>query len=171
MDFWEVIEGRFSARSYTSREVPDEAIDKILAAIESAPSAGNLQSYKVVVVRDEGLRRKLADASSHQGWMARAPVFLVFFADLDQFMTRYGEAHIDTMPLQDATIAMAYAQLAAFNLGLGCCWIGTFARYDAQRICGLKGNLQFTGILTIGHTTESKPRRRRRKPREWSISL
>jgi len=171
MDFSELIEKRFSARSYTRDPVSDEAIDRILQAIDSAPSAGNLQSYLVAVVRDESMRTKLMQASVNQEWMVQASVFLVFFADLDQFMSRYGRRHIDTMPLQDATIAITYAQLAAHDMGLVTCWVGTFAEDYAQKICGLKGDLQFAGILTLGYTKARRPRRYRRGPDDWSVKL
>ncbi len=169
MEFKRVLSERFSERRYTNDPVSDRDIIDILEAIDTAPSAGNLQSYKVVVVRDGSMRKELADASSGQTWMAQAPVFLVFFADLDQFHTRYGEQHTDTMPLQDATIAMAYAQLAATDVGLGTCWIGTFARYQAQDILRLSGNLQFAGILTLGHPKGAVPARNRRGHRSWGI--
>jgi nitroreductase len=103
--------------------------------------------------------------------MKSAPVFLVFFADIDQFGRRYGKIHADTMPLQDATIAMTFAHLAATELGLGSCWIGTFARDEAQDICGLKGNLQFAGILILGKTDARRPRRDRRGPGAWAHKM
>jgi nitroreductase len=103
--------------------------------------------------------------------MKSAPVFLVFFADMDQFGRRYGKTHADTMPLQDATIAMTFAHLAATEVGLGSCWIGTFARDKAKDICGLKGNLQFAGILILGKTGARKPGRTRRGPEAWAHKI
>ena len=169
MEFSEIIETRYSSRQYTSRPVDDRAIESILAAIEAAPSGANRQSYRIVVVRNDEKRKQLAEASSGQGWMAQAPVLLVFFADLDQYSAGMGDRLADILPIQDATIAQAYAQMAAFDLGLGTCWVAPFARDKALEICGLDGNLKLTGILTVGHTTESKPKRKRRKPSEWTV--
>jgi nitroreductase len=168
MEFRELINERFSERRYTNDPVTDMEIISILEAADLAPSAGNLQSYRAVVVRDERLKKRLAEASSNQDWMVEAPVHLVFFADLDQFHARYSKTHDDTMPLQDATIAMAYAQLAATDLGLGTCWVGTFARGLAQDMLQLSGNLQFAGILTLGHPKGKKPARNRRGHEDWA---
>jgi nitroreductase len=169
MEFSELIEKRFSTRKYINRPVDDEAIDSLLEAVMAAPSGANLQSYKVAVVTDDKMRAALTDASGPQGWMSEAPVLLVFFADLDTFKAGIGKRLDNVIPLQDATIAMAYAQLAAFDLGLGTCWVAPFAGDSAQKTCGLKGSLLLSGILTVGHTNESKPKRKRRKPSEWSV--
>jgi nitroreductase len=171
MEFFDLTEARFSARTYTSKDVTEEQIGKILEAIEAAPTSGNHQAYVVAVVRDEGIRQKLAQASGPQGWIAKAPVLMVFFSDLDRHKNAYGEERHGIIPCQDPTIAMAYAQLAATDLGLGTCWVAPFARDSAQEICGLEGNLALTGLLTIGHTTEEKPHRKRRKPDEWTVRM
>lgn len=168
MEFKKLVDERFSERRYTNEPVTDPEIIAILEAADSAPSAGNLQSYRAVVVKDENMRRSLARESSNQDWMADAPIFLVFFADLDQFRTRYGDHHADLMPLQDATIAMAYAQLAAVDMGMGTCWIGTFARNKAQELLRLSGNLVFAGILTLGRPKGKKPTRSRRGHPDWA---
>jgi len=171
MEFTELIENRFSTRTYTSVGLDDDTIDEILDAILAAPSAGNHQAYKVAVVRDEETRSKLADASGPQGWIARAPVVLAFFSDLDIHSSSYGSKKAGIFPCLDPTIAMVYAQLAATDLGLGSCWVAPFAHETAQEICGLDGNLALVGLLPIGHTSESKPKRKRRKSSEWSVII
>jgi nitroreductase len=171
MEFSEILENRFSVRNYIDRPVDDAAVETLLAAIEASPSGANRQSYKICVVRDAAKRKRLSDASGPQGWMTSAPLFLVFFADIDQYTAGMGERLADCLPIQDATIAQAYAQLAATDLGLGSCWVAPFARDSAQQICGIEGNLKMAGILTVGHTTESKPKRKRRGPKEWSVRM
>jgi len=171
MEFTEILEKRFSSRRYIAQPVDDEAIESLLEAIMAAPSGANLQSYRIFVVRDEEKRRKLMEASGPQGWMTSAPVFLVFFADLDQYTSGMGDRLTDIVPTQDATIAQAYAQLAACDLGLGTCWVAPFARDQVKEILHIEGNLSLTGILTIGHSSEPVPKRKRRKAWEWSVKV
>ncbi len=171
MEFTELIENRFSARTFTSVDVDESAVDAILEAVLSAPSAGNRQAYKVVVVRDEKAKLLLADASGPQGWVAKAPVVFVFFSDIDIHTKSYGESKAAAIPSLDSTIAMAFAQLAATDLGLGSCWVAPFAHEQAQEICGLDGNLALAGLLPVGHTTEGRPKRKRRKSSEWSVKI
>jgi nitroreductase len=171
MEFTEILEKRHSVRTYINRPVDDEAVDALLEAIQAAPSGGNRQAYKVAVVRDDEKRRRLAEASRSQAWMLGAPVFFVFFADIDRSKAGFGEKLTEIIPMEDAVIAMTYAQLAAFDLGLGTCLVAPFALDDAQEICGLEGNLIQTGILTVGHSTETAPKRKRRKIQEWAVRI
>jgi len=52
-DLWQAFSQRRSVRSYSSDEVPDADILKILDAARSAPTSGNQQPWKFLVVRDE----------------------------------------------------------------------------------------------------------------------
>jgi nitroreductase len=51
LEFFEVLRLRRSVRAYESRPVEPEKLQRILTAANSAPSAGNLQAYEIVVVR------------------------------------------------------------------------------------------------------------------------
>jgi nitroreductase len=51
VEFFEVLKKRYSVRAYKPDPISDETLKQILEAINSAPSAGNLQAYEVVVVR------------------------------------------------------------------------------------------------------------------------
>lgn len=134
MEFAEVVKKRRSIRSYKSDSVSDEQIEKILEVVQQAPSAGNLQAYKVVVVKDEGTREALVSACGGQEYLVEAPVTLVFFADAEQSGQRYGERGRTLYSVQDATIAATYAQLAAVEQGLGTVWIGAFNEGQVQEI-------------------------------------
>ena len=56
-------------------------LDRALDAARFAPSSGNLQSYQLVVVRDDAQRAALARAAAGQDWIASAPIVLVWLAD------------------------------------------------------------------------------------------
>ena len=56
-------------------------------------------------------------------------------------------------------------------MGLGSCWVASHAREVAQEILGIEGDLRFVGILTLGHAADTKPRRKRRGPDEWTFQV
>ena len=60
MELYEVIKKRRSIRKYQYREVEDEKLQKVLDAAHLAPSAKNIQPWKVIVVEDKELREELA---------------------------------------------------------------------------------------------------------------
>lgn len=64
-------------------------LQRILAAANTAPSAGNLQAYRIVVVQHAATRSSSAAAAHGQGFLALAPVALAFFSDPARSATRY----------------------------------------------------------------------------------
>lgn len=163
MEFFEVIKSRHSVRKFKERPVEEEKLQRILEAANSAPSAGDLQAYEIVVVRDEESKRKLVSAAYEQEFIAKAPLILVFVAHPERSSRRYGRRGAELYCIQDATIATAYAQLAATALGLGCVWVGAFDENEVAKAVGLKGSFKAVSMLPIGYPDEQpKPTPRRK---------
>jgi len=163
VEFRSVIQKRKSIRAYQPEEVTEEKIQEILEAVNLAPTAGNLQPFRVFVVRDEKKRRALSRAALEQEFIAEAPVVLVFFALPEESEWRYGERGRTLYCIQDATIATAYAQLSATDVGLASCWVGAYDDQAVRRILGAPDNWLPVSILPIGIPAED-PVRPERKP-------
>lgn len=61
MDLYDVMRTTFSAREYTDEPVTDELLYKILENARFAPSGGNRQGWKVIIVRKQEGKKKIAD--------------------------------------------------------------------------------------------------------------
>jgi len=61
MELYEVMHTTFAARQFTADPVPDAAIHRILDSARFAPSGGNRQGWRVIVVRDQQTRAALPD--------------------------------------------------------------------------------------------------------------
>lgn len=155
MDFFEVLRRRRSIRAYRPEPVDEGILNQILQAINSAPSAGNLQAYEVVVVREAERKRLLAQAAWGQWFIAQAPVVLVFVANPERNRWRYGRRGEELYAVQDATIACTYAHLATTALGLGSCWIGAFDDKAVAQAIGVDPPMRPVAILPIGHPAET----------------
>lgn len=154
MEFAELVEGRHSIRAFEEREVEGAKLDDILRAASRAPSAGNLQAYKVAVVRAPSLRRRLARAALDQEFVAQAPVVLIFLAHPLASGVKYGRRGETLYAVQDATIACAYAQLGARNAGLASCWVGAFREDQVRAALGVGRELRPVALLPIGYPAE-----------------
>ncbi len=154
MDLFEVIARRRSIRAFQGRPVEPEKLQAILEAARQAPSAGNLQAYVIYQVTDPACRRALAQAAD-QEFVAQAPVVLVFCAHPARSAVKYGQRGERLYALQDATIAAAYAQLAAAALGLGSVWVGAFADAAVARALDLPAGLWPVALLPIGYPAEA----------------
>ena len=80
MDIYAAIEARRSVRSYQDQAVPDEVLNRVLEAARWAPSARNMQPWKLVVVSDQQRRRDLSVAASEQYFLYSAPLILAAVA-------------------------------------------------------------------------------------------
>jgi nitroreductase len=154
MEFFEVIKHRHSVRSYQNKPVEEEKLIKIMEAVRSAPSAGNLQAYEVVVVLDPQKRMEVARWALNQWFIAEAPVVFVFFANPARSAIKYGKRGAELYCLQDATIACAYAQLSATALGLGTCWVGAFEEAGLKACLSAGRDWKPVAILTVGYPAE-----------------
>jgi nitroreductase len=158
MDTMETIRQRRSVRSYDGREVEDEKLQQVLEAARLAPSAGNRQEWKFVVVRDAGLREQLVAAARGQEFVGQAPVVIAACAaDTEHVMTCGFASYV-----VDLSIAIDHMTLAARDLGLGTCWIGAFEQDKVRAILDIPASVQIVGLLPMGYPTEWPPARDRR---------
>lgn len=166
MDLFETINARRSVRAFQPDEVETDKLNAILAAMMKAPSAGNLQAFQVYVVRDRQKKQALAEAALGQTFLAQAPVVLVFCADHDRSAQHYRQRGEDLYSLQDATIATAYAQLAAAAFGLGTCWVGSFDDGKIAKILGVSDGHTPVSLLPMGYAAEEPQQTSRRQTKD-----
>ena len=86
----ELLERRCSTRSYAPTPITADERAVILHAAMRAPTAGNLMLYSIVEVDDPGLKARLAETCDDQPFIARAPLVLVFVADLQKWVDLFG---------------------------------------------------------------------------------
>lgn len=162
MDLFQVIERRHSCRAFEARDVEPDKIERILGAVRLAPSAGDLQAFTVVIVSENERRSQLAKAAHGQDFVAQAPVVLAFLADERRSEAKYDERGAALFSIQDATIAAAYAQLAATAEGLASCWVGAFDEARVAAVLGAPPRLRPVALMPIGYSTERLKHRSRR---------
>jgi FMN reductase (NADPH) len=132
-----------SVRNFKSDPIPDELIKEIVAAGQRASTSSNMQTYSVVVTKDENQRLEMQVLCNHQKHISQAPVFLTWCADvsrLDRITQARGYPHASEytehflIAAVDAAIAMQNAALAAESIGLGMCYIGAIRNYPLEVI-------------------------------------
>ena len=162
MQFSQLIAARRSVRAYTSQPVEAGVVERILDAVSSAPSAGNLQAYQVCLARSATARAALAGAAGGQSFIEEAQLALVFCTNAGRAAARYGKRGTTLYAVQDATIACTYAMLAAVDEGLACVWVGAFDEAAVRQAVGAPMDWTPIAILPIGYAAESPPASPRR---------
>ena len=171
MDFWQVVENRYSVRDFDPAvEVSPETIERLLQAGTRAPTAGNRQPWHFYVVRDLAARRGLVAAAYGQEFIAQAPVAIVVCADAEQSAGRYGQRGRELYCLQDTAAATAQILLAAVASGLGGCWVGAFDERQAAIVLELPAQYRPVAIVPIGKPVSAPRTRSPRQPLERVVS-
>ncbi len=163
MDFFETVRNRHSIRAFATQPIEPEKLQAILDTANAAPSAGNLQGYEIFAVTNRDILRALMRASYEQEFIGQAQVALVFCAHPARSVGKYGERGISLYCLQDATIACAYAQLAATAQGLASVWVGAFVDEMVSAAIGVGDELRPVAILPIGYPGKAPKIRPRRE--------
>jgi len=166
-DFFETVRHRHSIRAYqTDMAVESEKLHAILETACSAPSAGHVQPYQIIVITDADKRNALAAAAINQEFIAQAPVCLAFCADPSLSEEKFGGRGRDLYAIQDTTIAAAYAQLAIVAAGMGSTWVGYFDEQKVREILNVGDNLTPIAMLSLGYPAELPEPTPRRKMSE-----
>lgn len=123
-----------SVRRFLDTPISEAQLEAIIEAAQRASTSSNLQAWTVVAIRNEDRKRRLADALGGHDYIAKAPVFLVWLADLarNNELMRAGGVEAETLGHIEMTllgaidvgIAAQNALLAAESLGLGGVFVG-----------------------------------------------
>jgi nitroreductase len=148
-EFLDFLTSRTSVRDYTDKELNEEDIMFLLDSASTAPSAGNLEAWDIVVIRETDQKEALMAAAFDQAHIGTAPALFVFCANYVRSMSRYGERGI-LYAVQDATIACTYLMLAAHSRRLHSCWVGAFDEDEVRDILGLPPHIRPVAMLTVG---------------------
>lgn len=172
MSFLDLARKRRSVRKYSSKKVPREIIERCLEAARLAPSACNAQPWSFIVVDDEALKDKVAEAAfsapyTLNNFAKNAPVLIVAVTERTRYITRVaGYFRGIHFALVDVSIACEHLVLQAEEEGLGTCWLGWFNEKKVKEALGIPKRKKVDIIISMGYPEEGEPRERIRRPLE-----
>jgi len=166
LDVFEAIKKRRSVRAYTSEEVTEKDVEKLIEAARLAPSAGNIQPWEFVIVTNAETKRRLSGAALHQTFIEEAPVVIIVCADVARSSWGYGSRGTNLYCLQDTAAATENMLLAAQALGLATCWVGAFHEDKVARVVNTPRNVRPVAIVPVGRPAEKPSARPKRSMRE-----
>ncbi len=159
MEYQELIRKRYSVRAYEPRPVEEEKVSRILEAACLAPTAANLQAFRIIVIQTKGREDELRRIYGRE-WFVQAPLVLAVCALPGEGWKRkydgWNAAEVD------ATIATDHLILAAADEGLGTCWIAAFDPKAAREVLGLPDNVVPVAFTPLGYPADSPPPKKRR---------
>jgi len=195
MEFKDIVMQRYATKKFDGRKVPEAKMKELYEIIRFAPSAVNVQPWKIKVVTDQKVKEQLKPATWDQEQITTCSHLLVFCAntDLKDLITRLeksmrGRKLPDDMvkmvigiaegfflkipPAEQLIWAQHHVFLALGNalngaksLGLDSCPMGGFDPKEYTRILKLPPNLVPTMLCPVGYAAD-KPMPKFRFPVE-----
>lgn len=186
----ELMSSQGTVRHFKSDPVPEEHLEKILQAARWAPSGANTQPWDFIVIKNSGLKEKIARifVESHQrakkedkefpydtGEELRRrftdpPILIIVCADT-RFMKAYPKVGYREQILNVSLgAAIQNMMLAANALGLGLSWgtVDTLNRDKLQKLLGVPNHSRILEVLQLGYPVAHAPPRFRRDPRDFT---
>lgn len=152
-----------SVRAFTAQDVSEPELAAIVAAASSASTSSNQQWWSVIAIRDAERKERVRALAGGQEFIAQAPVFLVWVADLSRAEQIAGahDAPVAGLPFLETTLtavvdtalAAQNAAVAAESLGLGITYVGGARNHPLElaELLGLPPRAFAVFGLAVGH--------------------
>ena len=144
MEVFETIKNRTSIRKYKQEKISKEKMDILIEAGRLAPTGANQQRFKLIIVDDEDIKKRLSVACNNQTFVGTASHVIAGTTDQDWKWNQV-----------DLAIVFEHIVLEAFELGFGTCWIGAFNENEVKKILNIPENVKIVALLTIGFPDET----------------
>ena len=155
MDVLTAIKGRRSVRRFEAKPVPRETLEHLIEAAVWAPSGGNGQTWRFVVVTDPGMMKKIKMVSP--GLLGGPPAVIVIAQDLNLAKHKGGEMGEEIITKMDSAMAAQNILLAAHSLGLGTCVIASFHAKAVGQLVKLPEMVVPQLLVSVGYPDQDPP--------------
>ena len=149
-----IIKERRSIRRYTDEKISDELVQKFLEAARWAPSAGDIQAWEFIVIRDENVKEQLYHAALRQLYIKEAPVVIAVCANQKRSGRFYRGRGYNLFCYQDSAAAIQNMLLIIHANGYGAVWIGAFNDAKVAEILKTPEGIRPIAIIPIGRPAE-----------------
>ena len=151
MDTLRCIRTRREIREFTNQSIPDEVLNKILEAGRLAPSSKNSQPWHFVVIKNKETLMKIAGLTPTGAHIANAPLAIAVLMDGAK------------LPEIDGARAVQNMALAAWDLGVGSCWITNFYDDAVKDILSAPQRMKLVTVMPFGYPTKLNSGRKKNR--------
>jgi nitroreductase len=153
LDTFTCIRTRREVRDYLDKPIPDESLQRILEAGRLAPSSKNSQPWHFVVIKNKDTLKKISSLTPTGTHLTTAPLAIAVLMENAK------------LPEIDGARAIQNMVLAAWELGIGACWITNFYEDGVKEVLGAPQRMKLVSVIPFGYPTEPKTKRKKiRKP-------
>ncbi len=172
----ELIKSRQSDRKYSDKPIEGDKLERIIEAGRMSPSACNAQPWKLIVITDNEIIQRVAEASTSKviginTFVAQAPVLIIIVREKANLTSKLGATIKEKdFSLMDIGIVAEHICLQAKAEGIGSCMVGWFDERSVRKLLGIPRFKRVELIITIGYSL-SERREKKRKPVSDTVSF
>jgi len=147
MDGLVMIKTRRSVRKYIKKQIPNDVITQIIDCARLAPSANNKQPWLFVVVKNEELKKQIAEITDYGKFIKEADCCIAVFCEDTKYF------------LEDGSAATENILLAAWYYGIGSCWVAGDKKFYAEKIrelLNIEKRYKLVSLVSLGYPDEAE---------------
>jgi len=153
MEVFEAVRTVLAVRSYQSKPVPSDLIQRIVNAGHLTASSKNLQPWHFIVVEERVTLEKHGELVAYGPYISQAAMAIVVVLE----KIRYS--------ISDASRAIQSMILTAWEAGIGSNWAGFLGLEAVNALLGIPENLDVLAIVSFGYPVQKIGKgRKNRKP-------
>lgn len=153
-DILELIKSRRTVKSFVPKFVSWENVSKVIDAARHAPSCGNIQNWKFIVVMKPEEKQKLAELAHEQYEITQAAALIVVCGEPEKAERYYGKKGRNLYSIQNCAAAVQNMLLEAHSLGLATRWVGAFDEDGMREMLGIPSEISVQAIVVLGYAKE-----------------
>ena len=155
MNISDVLNSRRTIRKFKQTPLSEEQLLRYVDMARLAPSAGNIQPLKYIVVQSKEMSEKIFPLVKWAAYLApdynpkedeRPTAYVVVCADISIRKSGYE---------MDAGAAVENLIVSAWADGVGSCWMGAVDREKISHILNLSDNLVVLCVVSMGYPAET----------------
>ncbi|MGQ3413359.1 5,6-dimethylbenzimidazole synthase [Natrinema sp. LN54] len=176
---YKTIYARRDIRRFRDEPIPDDVLERVIAAAHHAPSVGFSQPWDFVVVRDEGTKADIASiaeraiAAAREGYeepkraafadlklegIRESPVNVCVTCDPTRDAPHVlGRSSMKRTDVYSTCLAVQNLWLAARAEGVGVGWVSVLYPYEVQEILGIPPHVKPVAYLCLGYPADGFP--------------
>ena len=184
MEFKDIVMQRYATKKFDGRKVGDDKIRELIELVRFAPSALNLQPWKIKVITDKNVKEELRAVSNDQQQVTTCSHLFVFCADTDydglirrlgtlmkehgvpveiqMMVTGMASGFVAKMSAEQkfawsqaqTYLALGNALNGAKSLGLDSCPMGGFDPKEYSRILKIPAHLVPVMLCPVGYAAD-----------------
>ncbi|MCM8825223.1 MAG: nitroreductase family protein [Candidatus Omnitrophica bacterium] len=155
METMEAIRKRRTIRRFLQKPIPFDVLRELVDAARLAPSGGNLQPWEFLVIDDKNLLEPVFSTLAWAAYLGPEGKPKEGEKPVSYIVVLHNKKMKSFTPQADFGAAIENILLAAFDLGIGGCWIGSVQREKLAEILKIPADYSIEYVIALGYPAET----------------